>query len=94
MKEKVMKLKNAILAVTLMPVISGCGVGGAAGLGSLGSLFAFSSGSGGGAGAGLLASAGGAGGVATIHQPEPTTMLLMGGGLIAMHYLKNKVKIK
>ena len=92
MKEKLMKSKNSLLALSLMPFVCGCQAG-AIGLNSLGNLFAFS---GGGAesGAGLLASVGGGGGVATIVNPEPASMLLMGGGLIAMKYLKSKIKAK
>ena len=91
MKEKLMRMKNSFLALFLLPFVCGC-QGGGLGLGALGNLFAFSSGGGGGieGGIGLLAS--NSAHIATIVNPEPTSMLLMGGGLIAMKYLRKKAK--
>jgi len=78
---------------------SGGGGGGLAAFLGLGSLFASSGGSG-----GLLAfSSDGSGisqlpltliasgeSIATIHNPEPASMLLLGGGMAAIAYFRNK----
>ena len=49
---------------------------------------------GGGSGSGdllpLLASGGGGESIALAHNPEPTSMLLLGGGMMAMAYLRTK----
>lgn len=68
--------------VLLLPFVYGCGGGG--GLAALGSLFL---------GGGLASLGGGAGlgaQIATISQPEPATMMLMGSGLAAMAFFKSK----
>ena len=85
-------VKFVALAAAL-PFIYGCGGVGTGAL--LGFLFG-----GGAAGGGiaLLASAGsgaagvgGGAGLAALHTPEPASMLLVGGGLMAMGYFKSKI---
>jgi len=86
-------LKLVGLAVAL-PFIYGCGSGA-----GVGSLVGFLFGGGGSLSSGeiaLLGSgigetlAGTGAGLATIHQPEPATMVLFGSGLMAMTYFKSK----
>ena len=83
-------LKFVVLAFAL-PFIYGCGGAGVgslvgflfgSGLGSIGDIALFGS-SGGGA---LVVGAG----LATLTQPEPASMLLLGSGLMAMSYFKSK----
>jgi len=94
MKKSYKKVCKLIALAAMLPFLYGCGSG--AGVGSLvgflfgaggfvGSEIALLSSTGSGSGLG----AGGAG-LATLHQPEPATMLLMGGGLMAMSYFKSK----
>jgi len=76
------------LLAVIVPLLSGCGGGGASLLG-LGSLFGFLGGGGGDFGKSftdpdLLANIG--------TNPEPATMLLMGGGVATMAYFKAKKK--
>lgn len=85
--------KLVAMAVTL-PFIYGCGAGA-----GVGSLVGFLFGSGGGGGISLLASGGsdiitGASSVASLVNPEPASMLLVGSGLAAMSYFKSKSKQK
>ena len=84
------KWPKLLAAVLLTPLMTGCG-GGAALLG-LGSLFGGLGAGGGIGGAGLLPGAGA--GIASIHNPEPASMLLVGGGIATMAYFKNKIKVR
>jgi len=69
----------------LLPVVYGCGGGGGGGSAALGALFGPGSGGGGGGGGG------GGDTLATIHNPEPATLLLMGSGMAVMGlYRKHK----
>jgi len=80
-------LKLVGLAAAL-PFIYGCGSGSGAG-----SLLSFLFG-GGGTEIALLGGSGlsgiGGGAVASLVNPEPASMLLVGGGLMAMSYFKSK----
>ncbi|MFH1359977.1 MAG: PEP-CTERM sorting domain-containing protein [Candidatus Omnitrophota bacterium] len=73
-------LNFAILAGSL-PFIYGCGPGGSS-AGIFGDSLA------GVVGSGSVATGGGS--IATIHNPEPATMLLLGSGLAAMAIYKRK----
>ena len=79
------------LMISVLPLLSGCNSGGGGGGGSsVGGLFSASSGSltlGPGPGGG---GPGGGGELASIHNPEPTTMLLVGGGMMAIAYFRNR----
>ena len=89
MKNNIKHFKLAILAGVL-PFIYGCGSGGSGALLSFlfGAGGGFTGGGGGGGGTGCLINCGVE--LATLHQPEPTSMLLIGGGLAAMTYFKSK----
>lgn len=83
-------LKFVVLAAAL-PFIYGCG---GAGIGSLVG-FLFGSGLGSVGEIALLGSSGsgaiaGASGVASLINPEPASMLLVGSGMMAMSYFKSK----
>jgi len=87
-------LKFVVLASAL-PFIYGCGGGGVGsligflfggGLGSIGDIALL-----GGIGGGIAGAAGGgSAGVATLIQPEPASVLLIGSGIMAMAYFKSK----
>ena len=83
------------LMVTALPLLSGCNGGGGGGGAVVGGLFGASSDGGstlGGlsdGGAGVGGAVGGAS-LASIHNPEPTTMLLVGGGMMAIAYFRNR----
>ena len=86
---------NFVILSVMLPFASGCNGGGSGGgTASLGSLFGASSGgatlTGGGPGGAGAGAGVGADALATIHQPEPTTMLLVGGGMMAMAYFRNR----
>ena len=91
-------MKNLLWLATVLPFVYGCNSGGGggsvsgffgdSGSGSIGSL---SSGVGGGAGE-IIIQGGSASELAVIHNPEPASMLLLSGGLMAMAYYKNKIK--
>jgi hypothetical protein len=77
------RLSNFLIFAVLMPFVYGCNSGGEGAQGAssfLGSVAEAGGGSGGLTG----------GEVATIVNPEPASMLLIGGGLVAMAYYKNK----
>lgn len=89
LKDNITRLYNFFVLSVLLPVIYGCGGGGGGGGSALGALF--SPDGGGGGGGGLPGGGGGGEGLATIHNPEPATILLMGGGMAAMGlYRKHK----
>jgi len=79
--------KFGLLAITV-PLLTGCGGGGAAALG-LGSLFGFA---GGGSPTIGIAGPGPGPGLAAIVNPEPASLLLMGGGMAAMAFYKSRKK--
>jgi len=78
------------LLAIIVPLISGCG-GGVAALGFLGSFFGAAGGGGSGGGLGII-NVPGSDAISSITQPEPASMLLMGGGMAAMAYFKSKKK--
>jgi len=92
MKNTFAKLQNFLLLSVLLPVVYGCqGSGGSDGSNpSIASLLG-GGGTEGGTDATTVVTTTGEQ-LAQLHQPEPATMLLLGGGLVAMHYLKNKKK--
>ena len=79
--------------LVVLPLLAGCGGGGgfaALGLGSLfggGSISSFFGGSG-----GSLALLSSGGSIPTLTNPEPTSMLLLGSGLVAMAFYRGKKK--
>jgi hypothetical protein len=90
MKSMYSKYVKLVALAAALPFIYGCGGAG------VGSLVGFLFGSGGGIGPiALLGSSGagagaGAGSVASLVNPEPASMLLVGGGIMAMSYFKSK----
>ena len=94
MKPACYRILNFVLLSFLLPLLSGCGGGGGGGgvSGAISSLLGSSGdGGSGNSGASALLSLDG-GTTATIHNPEPATMLLMGGGLAAMAFYKRRFK--
>lgn len=95
--KKYIRFANLFVLTVVLPFVYGCGSGGGD-VASLGS-FLF-----GGGNATLMDSgnalplelavasteAVGSAGLATIHNPEPATMLLMGSGVVAMAYVKSR----
>lgn len=97
-KNLLSKSYNWFLFVILLPVMYGCNEGGS-GTASLGSLFgpqdAATLASGASDPSTTLAVTAGvesAGHIGTITNPEPATMLLLGSGMMAMAYFKNRSK--
>ena len=93
MKIFISRSLNFLMLSLMLPVASGC-TGGGGSASALGSLFGASS-----SGSTLSLSGGelagsGAASLAAIHQPEPATMLLVGGGMIAMGYFRNQKLLK
>jgi hypothetical protein len=83
--------KASNLALLTLPILSGCGGGSGGGSSSVGALFSPESSPG--TGTTVLTSATDAGvnsGIATIHNPEPATMLLLGGGMLVMGLIKSQ----
>lgn len=84
------KKLRALFAAALVPFITACngGGGGGSALLGVGSLFS-GTGGGGEAGPGLLP---GGDQVASLTNPEPASMLLVGSGMAAMAYFNRKRK--
>lgn len=84
---------NFLILSVLLPVVYGCNGGSGGGSASLGSLFAGGSPSGSSTGStsGSVGSGGGDA-LASIQNPEPATMMLIGGGVAAMAYLRSRVR--
>ena len=85
---KIISILNLTIFSTLLPCLYGCQGGGSSEISALGS-----------SGSAALTSnvaslplAGSSSGqaIATIHNPEPTTLLLIGSGMLAMSFLKKK----
>jgi hypothetical protein len=88
MFKKYLKHINLLILTVILPSIYGCSGGGIGeltgllfGSGAIGILSA-----GGSSGLGI----GGAGGLATVHTPEPASMLLLGSSMMAMAYFKSR----
>lgn len=77
-----------LLLLTIIPSMYGCGAGGG-GSASVGSLFGGSSGSGGESLASLSVTNSG---MTAVHNPEPGTLLLLGGGMMALGFFQSKLK--
>ena len=78
------KLMNFAIFGILLPFVYGCQLGG--GDGSSGLSFLGSS-AGGGDSSGIVGAQ-----IATVHHPEPATMLLLGSGLAAISFYRKKIK--
>ena len=86
MKPILFRSLNFVLLSVMLPLISGC-IGGGGDASLLGSLFGASS-----DGSTFVVSGGDGAQLASVHHPEPMTMLLVGGGTMTMAYLRNKKK--
>ncbi len=89
-QKKYIHAMQVIAMAFLLPCLYGC-QGDSGGGGSSASLSGFASG-GGDAGALLGSTSGSSTGtqLATLHNPEPATMLLMGSGIVAMRFARNR----
>ena len=100
MQKKQSKQMHWIL-LAFLPFLAGCetGLTSLFGLVNVNDLLGFSGSDfgflgGGGGGGGSLLSSGGGDTIALVHNPEPASMFLLGGGMAAMAYLKRKNKKK
>lgn len=90
--KKYSKQINLLALAAVLPFVQGCG----AGVGGIGALTSFLFGEGGSIGSflplGIAAVTGGGGGaeLAALHNPEPATMLLVGGGMATMAYFRSR----
>ena len=93
MKNLFARTANFAILFVLLPFVYGCQGGGGGPLGFLGGGGFFGGGSNGG---GSFVGGGGTfvtgETLATIHNPEPTTMLLLGSGLAAMAFQRARKK--
>ena len=88
--KKYLKQINLLILAAVLPFVQGCGAGG-----GIASLTSFLFGGGGGIGSflplGIAAATGGGGTeLAALHNPEPASMLLVGGGMMAMTYFRSR----
>ncbi len=91
MKKLIQSLQVIGLSV-LLPALYGCQGGGLGSLIGSGGIFLAAS-SGGSSAGGAAAITGGAGSsLATLHNPEPATLMLMGSGMMVMAYARMKNK--
>ena len=96
-KKKYVQYLKVLALALLLPCLYGCQGGGSSGSGSSGSLgsFAFGGGDSTGSLPTTLNSLSGTDTttstqLATLHQPEPATMLLLGSGIVAMRFARNR----
>ena len=89
--EQLLRAQNLLMFSVILPFVYGCnGGGGGSGTPSLGNVFTEPE--------NLTAPLASLASVAQtspdtlaqIHNPEPATMLLLGGGILAMRYMKNR----
>lgn len=87
------KVYNFLMFSMLLPFVYGCNGGGGGGGTSLGALFQSDPNSGSTTET-LLVAPGDLGGevLTQVHNPEPATLLLLGGGMMAMGYFKNRAQ--
>ena len=87
--KKYLKQINLLILAAVLPFVQGCGAGG-----GIASLTSFLFGGGGGIGSflplGIAAATGGGTELAALHNPEPASMLLVGGGMMAMTYFRSR----
>ena len=84
------KINNFLLFSLLLPVVYGCNSGGGGGEAApLGGLFMDEPAT---TATGTLLADGGGETLAQIHNPEPATLMLIGGGMMAMGYMRSRAK--
>jgi len=81
----VAKASNIFMFAVILPFVYGCNGGGGGGTASVGSLFGGES-----ASVAVLTDTSSGGGIATLHNPEPATMVLLGSGMLMMGYLRSR----
>ena len=96
MIKKYSKHINLLILTAALPFVYGCGAGGGIGaltsflFGGSGSSLALLSGASNPVPLGIASAVGGGAELAALHNPEPATMLLLGGGVMAMTYFKSR----
>ena len=99
MQRKYIHALQVIALALLLPCLYGCKGGSSGGSGASLSSFAFGSGDSTGSISSILDSSSNSGTgttngdgsqLATLHHPEPATMLLLGSGLVAMRFARNR----
>jgi len=96
MRHFIQKTFGKLLWIAVLPFVTGCGGGGGLAFLGLGSLFGLGGAGGslflGGSGGSLALLGSSSGSIPVLHNPEPTSMLLLGSGLAAMAFYKSRKK--